>query len=453
MSSIYSNNGNSLLPIRKVCEILHASPSAVRRYSDPTYKNPLPVYRIGTKGHRRWKLSDVNKWAGIEEETDNQSSILIYARVSTSEQGKVSDSANGKESNLTRQIDRLKLYAEQYEAKPIVFSDCASGLNYERKGFVRLIQGVLEGRYDNSTLIVEWKDRLSRFSVPLIEQILKAHHIQLIYTKTKEDQSTDQELSQDLISIISIFSAKTHGQRGGDSTAKHLDQAAINRLHELRSTGLAWTKIAEIMNNEDFLCHEGSPLTIAILLKHYKGTLDLVGKSKTKNSILQWVDDELELAGPNVRILSRVLYDEYVLWAKLKKQEPVSIVKFGLKMTKRYRKVNCYNPSEGKKSHSAGYVGVKLKGKDLHYSINTKYMLKKPPEAPQNSFVSFYHSELAGKFKGFRAELNALYGIYCKKHDLKPIRSTEIPAVLRSISKNNVPTIKAGRRIYNFRHK
>ncbi|NOY40763.1 MAG: IS607 family transposase [Planctomycetes bacterium] len=447
--SSFNGSGNSFLALRDVCKILGASPSSVRRWSHPDYENRLPVYRVGNKGHRRFRLDDVLAFAGIEKEEENSGSVLAYCRVSTNSQAKNFNADNDSKSGLQRQVEKLKEYSqEHFNTEPTVFTDIASGLSYSRSGLNRLLDQILDSQHDNSTILLTHRDRAFRFGTEIFERICSAHSIKIIYTEKTLNESEEAELVSEILDIFHVFSCRKYSARGAAATRKKLDQPAIERIHQLRSTGLAFQKISEILNREGYLAHEGSPITAQIVRKYHKGTLELVKNGK-ENSIVLWMNENLELASPNTRIFSKTLYSEYVKWAELKKIEPVSTTKFGIEIGKRHRKIHCYDPRD-KTNHGNGFVGVKIKGKDLHYSINTKYMPKKPLEAPQNSFVSFYHSELAGKFKGFRDQMEALYDEYCQKHNLKPVPKTRIPALLRSISKNNVPKIQNNRRIYNF---
>jgi predicted site-specific integrase-resolvase len=81
-------------------------------------------------GHRRISVSSINEWMGIESD-DSIRKTLIYARVSGRRQ-KV-------EGNLTRQVDRLKVYCDDVlgEAKEnlLCISEQGSGLSETRTGY------------------------------------------------------------------------------------------------------------------------------------------------------------------------------------------------------------------------------------------------------------------------------------------------------------------------------
>lgn len=127
---------------------------------------------------------------------------VIYARVSTKNQ--VND--------LKNQLLFLKAYCTK-EGIPIsnIFTDYGSGLNYKRKQWNTLIDECFEGKID--TIIISYKDRFVRFGFDWIADLLyrltgtKICIVENIIT-TPED-----ELVNDLISIIHEFSCCVSGLR------------------------------------------------------------------------------------------------------------------------------------------------------------------------------------------------------------------------------------------------
>lgn len=135
---------------------------------------------------------------------------VIYTRVSTSNQ----------KNDLNNQVEFLKQYAN---AKGIIvdeiFEDIGSGLNYNRKKWNKLIEDCMLGLI--KTVIVAHKDRFIRFGYEWFERFLKSNGVEIIVVNN-EKTSPEQELVNDLISIIHIFSCRIYGLRkykkqiGGD---------------------------------------------------------------------------------------------------------------------------------------------------------------------------------------------------------------------------------------------
>lgn len=153
-----------------------------------------------TKGnHRFYTEDDYNDYMGISSK--NQKKSYIYARVSTRNQ----------KDDLENQIDFLKQYTN---AKGIIVDDCltdiGSGMNYKRKKWNKLLDMVMQDKVDN--IYVSYKDRFVRFGFEWFEQLCKKHQTNLIVVNN-EETSPEQEVVDDLISIIHVFSCRVYGLR------------------------------------------------------------------------------------------------------------------------------------------------------------------------------------------------------------------------------------------------
>lgn len=109
--------------------------------------------------------------------------------------------------NLNRQAERLKNYAinNGYEIVEIV-KEVGSGMNDSRNKLINLFKND-----EWTTLIVENKDRLTRFGFNYIKELLALQNKQIVVVNQTDDDKTD--LMQDLISIIYSFSARMYGLR------------------------------------------------------------------------------------------------------------------------------------------------------------------------------------------------------------------------------------------------
>ena len=133
----------------------------------------------------------------IKEIDGKNNKVAIYSRVSN----------NDRKDNLERQSERLVNYAisNGYE---IIYNikEIGSGLNDNRKKLIKLLKS-----NDFNILIVENKDRLTRFGFNYIETLLNINNKKIIVVNRSDDNKTD--LIQDLISIIYSFSARMYGLR------------------------------------------------------------------------------------------------------------------------------------------------------------------------------------------------------------------------------------------------
>lgn len=126
--------------------------------------------------------------------------VIGYCRVSS----------NKQKDDLERQIENMKLYLSA-QGKPYeIISDIGSGINYKKKGLKELIKRISQNKVEK--VIVLYKDRLLRFGFELVEYIASLHNCEIEIVDNTE-KSEQQELVEDLVQIITVFSCKLQGKR------------------------------------------------------------------------------------------------------------------------------------------------------------------------------------------------------------------------------------------------
>jgi predicted site-specific integrase-resolvase len=128
---------------------------------------------------------------------------VTYSRVSLPKQ----------KEDLKSQRIRLLEYSNKCGIKiEKEFSDIKSGMNFkDRKDFNKLLNDVVEGKISN--VIIENKDRLARFGFELLEKLFKTYNTNIVVVNNASNLSYEDELTQDLISIIHHFSMKSYSNR------------------------------------------------------------------------------------------------------------------------------------------------------------------------------------------------------------------------------------------------
>lgn len=161
-----------------------------------------------TGGHRRYLEEDVLKCMGIIKKTSDsfQKTSAIYARVSSNEQKQKGD--------LDRQALRLSEYCIKNDIHiKYVIKDVGSGLNDNRSGFVKLTEFVIKGELNN--IVIEHKDRLTRFQFGFIQKLFKSYGCDIIVLNGV-DVSDEEDLAQDIMSLLASFSGKYYGRRSAE---------------------------------------------------------------------------------------------------------------------------------------------------------------------------------------------------------------------------------------------
>lgn len=183
--------------IREMAELLNVSVETLRRWDN---EDILKSYRTPTN-RRYYTHSQYLDYMGISLKEDNKGKTVLYARVSNRSQ----------KDDLKNQISFLRDFANSrgWIIDEIV-EDIGSGLNYKRKQWNKLLTSILEGKIRR--VIVAHKDRFVRFGFEWFESFLHDHGVELVVVNN-EELSPEEELVQDLIAIIHVFSCRIYGLR------------------------------------------------------------------------------------------------------------------------------------------------------------------------------------------------------------------------------------------------
>ena len=130
-------------------------------------------------------------------------SCIIYARVSTLKQKK----------DLENQINVLTDFANSNGFKVSkVYSDIASGLNYDRENFQKVLKLVLERKI--KTVIIKDKDRLTRVSFDMWRDLFREYNCSLVVmNETQVNSSEEKEIFEDIISLLHCFAMRMYSAR------------------------------------------------------------------------------------------------------------------------------------------------------------------------------------------------------------------------------------------------
>ncbi|BBD73111.1 IS607 family transposase [Sulfodiicoccus acidiphilus] len=176
-----------MLRPKEVCQRLGISYATLREYVKKGYIKPVVL----ETGKWRFREEDVEKLMGIVRKRK----VVLYARVSSSTQ----------KDELVNQVKYLEENVKDYDQ---VITDVGSGLNVKRRGFLKLLRMILDNEV--SKVVIAYPDRLVRFGLEIIEEVCKAHNCEIVVLN-KEDETPEQELMEDLISILVSFSGKLYG--------------------------------------------------------------------------------------------------------------------------------------------------------------------------------------------------------------------------------------------------
>jgi len=172
------------------------SGQTIRSWCD---SNKIKSIRLPESGRRLIEYEDFLRYVGqeISTTTENTRRRICYARVSSSHQ----------KEDLGRQIETLK---EKYPENEI-FQDIGSGLNWKRKHFQALLELVMSKSVEQ--VVVTHSDRLSRFSFELLQWMFNKFDCSIVVLNKVTDTNPEVEMAEDLLSVITYFTAKNNGLR------------------------------------------------------------------------------------------------------------------------------------------------------------------------------------------------------------------------------------------------
>ena len=175
----------------------------------------LTAYRSPSK-RRYYTHTQYLEYIGVKDVSNKVN--VIYARVSTRNQ----------QDDLENQIEFLSNYCA-INGIPIsnIYSEYGSGLDYSRKSWNKLIDDCFDNKIDK--IIISYKDRFVRFGFDWISDLLQRLTGVKIIIIENIVTTPENELVQDLISIIHVFSCRVYGLR------KYKNKLEKEELHEKSS--------------------------------------------------------------------------------------------------------------------------------------------------------------------------------------------------------------------------
>lgn len=193
-----------ILTIKEVADLVGVTYKTLHRWdADGT----LPSLRM-TKGMRRYDSESVEKFLGqYNPNPIKHRPVCVYVRVSSHEQKKKGD--------LERQKNRMIEHCAKNGYKlEYILEDVGSGLSGSRPKLLRLFNLVKEQKI--SKVVIEHKDRLTRFQFNVFEEFFGAFDVKIEYVDDGNNLPYEQEFARDIMALISSFSGKFYGKRSAD---------------------------------------------------------------------------------------------------------------------------------------------------------------------------------------------------------------------------------------------
>ena len=186
-----------MLKPKEMAERLNVTVRTLQRWDNDGI---LKAYRTPTN-RRYYTEEQYLEYTGQSQMAKDTRKVVAYARVSS----------NGQKDDLKNQLQFLRNFAN---GKGIilddVITDIGSGLNYKRKKWNKLLDDVMDNQI--KVIYITYKDRFVRFGYDWFENLCKKHNTEIVVLNNIET-SPSQEMVDDMISIIHVFSCRLYGLR------------------------------------------------------------------------------------------------------------------------------------------------------------------------------------------------------------------------------------------------
>lgn len=160
----------------------------------------LKPSHITVGGTRYYSQEQLNHFLGIKSVEIKNKKVIGYCRVSS----------NKQKDDLERQIENVKTYMIAKGYSFDIITDIGSGINYNKKGLNQLIDMITNSEVEK--IVILYKDRLLRFGFEVIENLCNKYGTTIEIIDNTE-KTEEQELVEDLIQIVTVFSCRLQGKR------------------------------------------------------------------------------------------------------------------------------------------------------------------------------------------------------------------------------------------------
>ena len=207
---------NRFVKIGEAAKLLGVSVQALRNWE--VEGKIMPSHR--TPGGQR--MSDLAELLGVNDLTYP---TIAYARVSSSDQKK----------DLERQHAVLEAFCDKNGWQTEIIRDLGSGMNYNNQGLLRLLELMVHGQM--SRLVITHKDRLLRFGAEIVFRICELKGIEVVIINKSKQPSFEEELTRDVMEIMTVFCAKLYGRRSHTSKkmAEEIDKIVNDEQLQMQS--------------------------------------------------------------------------------------------------------------------------------------------------------------------------------------------------------------------------
>jgi len=181
--------------IHEFSKLICRTPQTLRTWDK---NGRLKPDHLGPNGYRYYSDAQLREVLGKANRLSKRT--IGYCRVSSGKQ----------KDDLERQVEKVTAYLLSQGNPFEIVTDIGSGINYNKKGLRELIARITTNEV--SKVVVLYKDRLLRFGFEFVEYVAELYGCAIEVIDSTE-KTEEQELVEDLVQIITVFSCKLNDKR------------------------------------------------------------------------------------------------------------------------------------------------------------------------------------------------------------------------------------------------
>ena len=263
---------------------------------------------------------------------EGNQSIICYCRTSTTKQ----------KNDLLRQIEKVKEFVLQtYKTEPVILSEIGSGLSDSRPKYLKLTGQIISGEVGK--VVCFSSDRLSRYGNSVFQSLCDQMGVELVIMENELTEKTyEQELAEDLMAIVHVYSCRHYSRRARETLSKTVDDKTLARLVELQADCLCIADIQAILKEEGFRCENGGEPYTKFLLRRTAHELEEkeraqlaagVASDLPPNLVEQFID-ECCTREKGAHVYFIPLYKDFSRFVEANNKKAVTIQTFAKKLSK-----------------------------------------------------------------------------------------------------------------------
>jgi len=257
---------------------------------------------------------------GDEEFGQEVSQGRLVGIIRVSSRGQSRAVGSSQKSSLDHQRERIVGYClEKYEREPDeIIESVGSGLNFDRVEFLQLIERITSEELRGATLVCTDFTRVCRFGIRMVEHLCSLGGVEIEYTMDEREAKNENEtLVDDILSIMTHFTAKVSGNKARKALKINLDEESLKYAFDLHRRGYSFRHIGRIFQEEDRRDEKGRLYRTSTIRKCIQENLEVLEATlgdEHSSSFEEFAKQKIRRTGSRTKLPLKKLMSQYRRW-------------------------------------------------------------------------------------------------------------------------------------------